>query len=58
MSHLFRVCLQQKSRETTRDIGRSAGEFFWVSELRPPSAPSLLGYKYHLCLQTVVSLEA
>ena len=29
--------------------------FFLVNELRPAS---LFGYKYHLCLQTVVSLEA
>ena len=52
---LFGVCLRQKSRETTREIWRSEGEFFSVNELRPAS---LFGYKYHLCLQTVVSLEA
>ena len=55
MSHLFKVCLRQKSRETTREIRRSEGEFFSVNELR---TASLFGCKDHLCLQTVVSLEA
>ena len=40
---------------TSREISRSEGEFFSVNELR---TASLLGCKYHLCLQTVVFLEA